>query len=72
MMAALVSSRRREAMDLAMQLSQAREEQQGALAEVEAARRALEQERSSVAEKDTMIARLRAKLGLNSELNGQE
>jgi hypothetical protein len=62
MMSALVSSRRRDAMDLAMQLSQAREEQQNALADAEATRRALEQERSSVIEKDSVIARLQARL----------
>jgi hypothetical protein len=60
MMAALVSSRRQEAMDLAMQLSQAQEEQRSALAEAESARCALEQVQSNTAEKDALIARLQS------------
>lgn len=47
---------------MAMQLGQAQEEQRGALAEAEASRRALQQERSSVAEKDAIIAQLEKQL----------
>lgn len=61
-MAALVTSRRRDVVDMAMQLGQAQEEQRGALAEAEASRRALQQERSSVAEKDAIIAQLEKQL----------
>jgi hypothetical protein len=60
MSAALVSSRRRDAMDLAIQLTQAQEQQRDAVAEAEEARRALELEQSTVAEKDALIARLQA------------
>jgi hypothetical protein len=60
MMTALVSSRRQEAMDLAMQLAQVQEDQRGALAEAESAHCALEQAQSSAAEKDALIARLQS------------
>jgi hypothetical protein len=61
-MAALVSSRRRDVVDMAMQLSEAQEEQRGALAEAEGSRRALQQAQSSVAEKDARIAQLEKQL----------
>jgi hypothetical protein len=61
-MAALVSSRRRDAVDFSMQLSQAQEEQRCALAEAEASRHALQLEQSSGAQKDAEIVRLRALL----------
>jgi len=64
-MAALVSACHRDAMDLAMQLSQAQEEQRGALAEAETARLALEQEQSSSAAKDALIAQLQARVDIN-------
>ena len=64
-MASLISSHRRDAMDLAMQLSQAQEAQKGALAEAEATRCALEQEQSSAAAKDALIARLQAMVPSN-------
>jgi hypothetical protein len=61
-MAALVSSRRREAVDLAVQLSQAQAERRSALAEAEASHRAMQQEQSNMAAKDAIIAKLRALL----------
>ena len=63
-MAALVSSRRRDVVDMAMQLAQAQEEQKSALAEAEASRRSLQQEQSSGAQKDVEIGQLQALLGI--------
>jgi hypothetical protein len=60
MMTALVSSHCQEAMDLAMQLAQVQEDQQGALAKAESACCALEQAQSSMAEKDALIAQLQS------------
>jgi hypothetical protein len=66
MMAVLVSSRRHEAMDLAMQLGQAQEEQRHALAEAKSACCALEQVQSTTAEKDAVIARLQSCVDLGN------
>jgi hypothetical protein len=63
MAVALVTSHHREAVDLAMQLTQAQEQQKNALAEAAMARSALIQEQSSAADKDALIARLRAIIG---------
>jgi uncharacterized protein YbcC (UPF0753/DUF2309 family) len=60
MSTALVTSRRREAMDLAMQLQQAQEQEKQAQAEAESTRRTLLQDQATIAAKDVMIARLQA------------
>jgi hypothetical protein len=60
MFTALVSSRRREAVDLAMQLTQAQELQKEAETEAEEARLALAEEQLTAATKDALIARLQA------------
>jgi hypothetical protein len=61
-MAALVSSRHQEAVDLAVQLSQAQAERRSALAEAEASHRAMQQEQSNMAAKDAIITKLWALL----------
>jgi hypothetical protein len=60
MSAALVTSRRGEAMDLALQLQQAQEHEKQAQSDAENTRRALLQEQTTIAAKDAMIARLQA------------
>jgi uncharacterized protein YbcC (UPF0753/DUF2309 family) len=58
--AALVASRRREAVDLAMQLQQSQDQEREALAEAERTRQALSEGQSTIAAQEAVIARLQA------------
>lgn len=60
MFSALQTSRRQEAMELAVELAQTQEQHKEAVAEVEQVRNALAEERAKIAAQEAIIARLQA------------